>query len=108
MPPVPENLAKMKVAVRDHPDGAILDIHVQPKASRTEWVGLHGEALKYRIAAPPAAGVANAALCAYLAGQFGIAGSRVKLLRGQTARRKQVLLRGLSAQRALQILQSFQ
>ena len=100
-----ENFA---IAIHDHPDGAILDIHVQPKASRTEWVGLHGDALKYRIAAPPADGAANTALCAYLAGQFGIAGSNVKLLRGQSARRKQVQLRGLSAQRALQILQSSQ
>ena len=97
---------KFAVAVRDHADGAILDIHVQPKASRTEWVGLHGEALKYRISAPPAEGAANDALCAYLAEQFSVAGSCVKLLRGHTARRKQVQLRGLSAQRALQILQS--
>ncbi len=96
------------VAVRDHADGAILDIHVQPRAARTEWVGLHGDALKYRIAAPPADGAANAALCVFLAEQFGIAISSVKLLRGQTARRKQVQLRGLSAQRALQILQSSQ
>ena len=94
------------VAIRDHADGAILDIHVQPKASRTEWVGMHGDALKYRISAPPAEGAANAALCNFLAGQFGIAASSVKLLRGQTARRKQVQLRGFSAQRALQILQS--
>ncbi len=98
-----ENLA---VAVRDHADGAILDIHVQPKASRTEWVGLHGAALKYRISAPPAEGAANDALCSYLAEQFGVAASSVKLLRGHTARRKQVQLRGFPAQRALQILQS--
>ncbi len=95
---------KLAVAIRDHAGGAILDIHVQPKASHTEWVGLHGSALKYRIAAPPAGGAANEALCACLAGQFGIPRIRVVLLRGQTSRRKQVQLLGLSAQRALQIL----
>ena len=96
----------LTVAIRDHADGAILDIHVQPGASRTEWVGLHGDALKYRIAAPPEDGAANAALCSSLAKQFGVAVSGVRLLRGHAARRKQVQLRGLSAQRALQILQA--
>ena len=100
-----ENLA---VAVRDHANGAILAIHVQPKASRTEWVGLHGDALKCRIAAQPTAGAANEALCAYLAAQFGIPRNRIKLLRGHTARRKKVQLRGLPAQTALQILQAGQ
>ena len=95
----------LAVAIREHAEGAILHIHVQPKASRTEWVGLHGAALKYRVAAPPAEGAANGALCACLAGQFSIPKTRVVLLRGQTSRRKQVQLRGLSAQRALQILQ---
>ena len=37
-------------------DGAILTVHVQTKASKTEFVGMHGDALKFRVAAPPVEG----------------------------------------------------
>lgn len=95
-------------AIRDHTAGALLDIHVQPRAARTEWAGFHGGALKYRVAAVPSDDRANDALRAFLAGQFGIGVSRVTILRGQGTRRKQVLLRGLAAQRVRELVQSAQ
>mgnify|MGYP003333709551 FL=1 len=39
--------------VQDTKDGAILTIQVQPKAPKSECAGLHGDALKIRVAAPP-------------------------------------------------------
>lgn len=92
------------VAVRDTAAGVVLDIHVQPGASRTQWVGMHGDALKYRIAAPPVEGAANTALCEHLARQFGLPRKSVRLLRGQSSRRKQVQLHGLSAREVLAAL----
>ena len=47
--------------------GVTLRLHIQPGAKKTEVVGLHGEALKIRLAAPPVDGKANACLLAYLA-----------------------------------------
>jgi uncharacterized protein (TIGR00251 family) len=47
-------------------------LHIQPKASRDEWSGLHGERLKLRIKAPPVDGKANAYLIGFLAKEFGI------------------------------------
>ena len=32
--------------IRDTAQGALLSVHVQPKASRTECVGLHGTSLE--------------------------------------------------------------
>ncbi|HXF93758.1 MAG TPA: DUF167 domain-containing protein [Nitrospiraceae bacterium] len=83
--------------VQDSPAGAILFVHVQPKAARTEYVGLHGEALKVRVAAPPAEGAANEELCRFLAATFGLPRRAVEIGSGATGRRKRVLLRGVSA-----------
>ena len=43
-----------------------LTLHIQPGAKRTEAVGLHGDALKIRLAAPPVEGAANAACWNFL------------------------------------------
>ena len=65
-------------------------MHVQPGARRTEVAGLHGGALKVRLAAPPVEGKANAALRAFLAEAFGVPPRQVALVHGETARRKVV------------------
>jgi uncharacterized protein (TIGR00251 family) len=48
-----------------------LSIHVQPAAKRSEIVGLHGDALKVRLAAPAIDGRANAALLEFLRSGWG-------------------------------------
>ena len=53
--------------VQDSDEGAVLALHVQPKAARTEYVGVHGDTLKFRVAAPPVDGAANEEICRYLA-----------------------------------------
>ena len=70
------------------PDFARLTLHVQPGAKKTETAGLHGEALKIRLAAPPVDGKANAALIEFLAERLGVARAQVALKSGQTNRRK--------------------
>jgi uncharacterized protein (TIGR00251 family) len=90
--------------VQDTPEGAVLSIHVQPKASKTEYAGLHGGALKFRVAALPAEGAANEALCAYLAERFGIPKSRVMVQAGHASREKRVQLRGVVASRVYEVL----
>lgn len=68
----------------------LLTVHVQPGAKTTEVVGLHGDALKIRLAAPPVDGKANAALIDFLAGRLGVPKSAIELKSGQTSRRKQL------------------
>jgi uncharacterized protein len=75
-----------------HWDGRdlILRVQVQPRASRNEFAGRHGDAFKVRLTAPPVEGRANEALIAFLAETFGVAKNQVALLRGDTARLKQL------------------
>ena len=63
---------------------------VDAGARKTEVVGLHGDALKIRLAAPPVDGKANAALLDFLAKRIGLARSSVTLISGQASRRKVV------------------
>jgi len=65
-----------------------LTVHVQPGAKTTACAGLHGDALKIRLAAPPVDGKANQALISWLANALGCPQSAITLLRGQTSRRK--------------------
>ena len=65
-----------------------LTLHIQPGAKKTEVVGIHGDALKIRLAAPPVDGKANAALIAFVADRLGLARSAVSLKSGQSSRRK--------------------
>lgn len=69
-------------------DGWRLTLYVQPGAKKNEIVGLHGDALKLRIASPPVDGKANAALIAFIASCLGIRRHQLVLVRGQGDRHK--------------------
>jgi uncharacterized protein (TIGR00251 family) len=71
-------------------DGVVLTLHIQPGAKKTGIVGLHGEALKIRLAAPPVDGKANAALLAFLAERLNVPKARLELVSGETSRAKRV------------------
>lgn len=71
-------------------DGALLSLAVVPNARRTGADGLHGGALRVRLAAPPVDGKANDVLVAWLAAELGLPRRAVRLARGASARRKQV------------------
>jgi len=88
----------------DHPfftvveDGVILNIHVQPRASKNQVCGLQGEALKIRLTSPPVEGAANKLCREYLADLFGVAKSYVEIISGETSRHKRVRISGDPAQ----------
>ena len=76
------------VWLREGEKGSTLTLHIQPGAKKTEVVGLHGDALKIRLAAPPVDGKANATLIEFVAERLGVAKSAVQLRSGHTSRRK--------------------
>ncbi len=82
----------------------MLTVHVQPRAARTEYVGRHGDALKFRVAAPPVEGAANEELCRYLAGLLGLSKGEVVVRSGKAARHKRILVKQISAKRVRDVL----
>ena len=80
---------------RRNPDGSLsISIHAQPGAKRTETCGLHGDALKIRVAAPALEDRANDALVAFLAAQFGVPKRDVAIVSGKQSREKRLEIRG--------------
>jgi uncharacterized protein (TIGR00251 family) len=69
-------------------------VHVQPRASRSEIVGMHDTALKVRLLAPPVDGAANDALVALLAERLAVPRRAVRIVAGVTSRTKTVEIDG--------------
>ncbi|NCC24855.1 MAG: YggU family protein [Deltaproteobacteria bacterium] len=72
--------------------GWVLRLWVQPRAGNDAVCGMHGEALKVRITAPPVDNKANEALVKMLSGFLGIRPGDLKIEVGQTGRRKVVVI----------------
>ena len=86
------------------PGGVELSLHIQPRASRTELVGAHGDALKLRLAAPPVEGEANEELIRFLAKLLGVPKRAVTIVAGGTGRRKRVRVEGIGVAEATRLL----
>jgi len=86
----------INTALSEHADGAALSIIVTPRASRTELDRVEAGVVRLRVAAPPVDGAANSAVLRFLADALALPRSRVRLLSGETSRRKRVLLVGVS------------
>lgn len=76
--------------------GVQFRIKVQPRSSKNQVCGIHGDAIKLKLTAPPVDGAANEACQRYLADLFGLAISRIQIISGQTSRNKLIRVEGLS------------
>ncbi len=90
--------------VASHKEGAVLSLMAVSRASSTDLAGLEGEALRVRVTAPPVDGAANDALIRFLARVLGVPRSRVKMLSGETGRRKRLLIIGMEQEELAQRL----
>lgn len=79
---------------RRNADVITLVLHVQPGAKRSGIAGLHGAALKIRLAAPPIEGRANAALLKFIASLFEVPLRQVELKQGGQSRHKVLAITG--------------
>ena len=70
-------------------------VRVIPRAKRNEIAGVRDGVLLVRVTAPPVEGKANEAVCRLIAKAVGVPRSRVSIVRGLTARDKQVSIEGV-------------
>jgi len=86
--------------------GVTFPVRVVPRASKDEIAGVHGEALRIRLTAPPVEGKANEALIVFLAQWLGVRKSQVEIVAGAASRRKMVRIMGVSPQEVEQKLKA--
>ncbi len=93
------SVVKLPAWIRRDGSNAIVRFHIQPKASRTELVGEHGDGatarLKVRVAAPPIDDAANEELLQFLKSLTRLPRYQLQIVRGKTSRQKDVLFIGM-------------
>lgn len=84
-----------------------LTVHVNPSTSRraAAW---KGDFLKVNLTAPPENGRANEELIEYVAKLFGVDPSGVSIVRGRTARQKELRVEGLDRAQLVRRLRSLE
>ncbi|HLC18332.1 MAG TPA: DUF167 domain-containing protein [Thermodesulfobacteriota bacterium] len=84
--------------LEEAPGGVWIKLRIQPRASRDEVAGIHGDSLKVKLTAPPVEGEANKALVSFLSKLLGIKKSSIKIASGEKSRTKRILVEGASVE----------
>ena len=79
--------------IRTTREGIVFSVYVQPKASANAVLGLHEDAMKIRLTAPPIDNAANKMCIKFLSRQMKIPASRMEIVSGHTSRQKKILIR---------------
>ena len=79
-------------AIKETPQGIVFKVYVQPRASKNMIVGVHEDALKIKITAPPIKGKANKMCLEFLAECLEVPKTNLEIISGANNRNKQVLL----------------
>ncbi|MBK9163173.1 MAG: DUF167 domain-containing protein [Acidobacteria bacterium] len=81
-------------------DGVVtFSVKVVPRASRTEFAGEMGGAVRVRVSSPPVDGAANDELIRLIAKRLLVARSAVEIVTGAASRTKLVRVSGVTAER---------
>jgi len=88
--------------LRVQPDGTLLSVKLQPRASANEIGSSVGPELKIKVTAPPVDAAANEALVRLLAERLDCARGRIELVRGHKSRHKAVKLYGFKPEEVLE------
>ncbi len=87
-------------------DGILMSILVLPRSSKSMIAGIHADALKIKLSAPPVDGAANAQLLKFLAKKLVIPKSSMTITSGATSRNKQVMISILKSGKPLEAIEA--
>ena len=87
--------------------GTILTVRAAPRASKSAIAGLHGDAIRIQLAAPPVDGEANAELVRLLSKLLGVSKSSVRIISGTQGKDKKVFCLGVAPSEAVEKLACF-
>ena len=94
----------MRSFLKECPEGTLIFLKAQPRASKNEIGEAVGSELKIKVTAPPVDSAANQAIIELLAKSMGCGKSAVHLLRGETSRHKTALIRGFKPEQVAKAL----
>jgi hypothetical protein len=86
----------LRAALAADGGGTRIRVRVVARASASGIAGLHDDAIRLRIAAPPVEGKANAAVVRFLAGLLEVRASDLRIVAGERSRTKIVAVAGLA------------
>ena len=86
-------------------NGVLILLHLQPRASKNEIAGVHGDRLKIRLTAPPVDSKANEALRGFLAEKLGVSKNQVRIVKGEKSRKKDVAIYGVAVENVRKTLE---
>jgi len=92
--------------VSDATGGCFLKVRIVPRANSDLIQGLHRDALKLRLKAPPVDGKANARLLRLMSDWLNVEEEQLQIARGRTGREKLLFVQGLSAEEVRQALEA--
>ena len=84
--------------------GVVLNLHIVPRASKTEIKEELDNALKIRIQAPPVDGKANKNLLKFLKKTLKIPANNIRIISGETSRTKRVAIDNISIEMTIKKL----
>ena len=80
-------------------------VQIQPNASRNSIVGMSGDVLRLKVAAPPVEGKANQELIKFLSKYLHIRKSDISIEKGLTGRIKTVTIYGIEHDQLAKLLE---
>jgi uncharacterized protein len=87
----------VKIPYRKSKGGIVIEVKVEPRSSKKGISGLLGEVVKVKLTAPPVDGAANEQLIEILSEATGIKKSAIRIIRGASAKRKTIEIKGIAA-----------
>ncbi|MBU8902634.1 MAG: YggU family protein [Victivallales bacterium] len=95
---------ELSLIISENTGGCSLKCWIQPRSSRNAVVGVHGDAIKIALTAPPIDGKANKELLKFLAKYFKLSKSDLHLVSGESLRAKIIRINGLNKEAVIKEL----